>query len=222
MVKVLESLKEMYPEASIGFLIIKNLKNDKGNVELKNKKDALENSLRNKYKDYSRTDFKNLENIKVYNQYYKKFKKTYHVLMQLESIVTKGRSLPNVDSLVEAMFMAEVKNQLLTAGHDIAKLKSPIEVNVSKGDEEYILMNGKKQMCAEKDMYMKDSEGIISSIIYGPDDRTKIDLNTTEALYIVYGPEGISKKAIKQHLQDIVENVSLVSKDCIVEKLEVI
>ena len=63
--------------------------------------------------------------LQVYDTYYKRFKKTYHVQLQLESIVFKGKSIPSVAALVEAMFMAEIKNMLLTAGHDLEACRCP-------------------------------------------------------------------------------------------------
>jgi hypothetical protein len=42
-------------------------------------------------------------------------KKTYHIALQLEPVVLKGKSLPNVAALVEAMFTAELGDLLLTA-----------------------------------------------------------------------------------------------------------
>jgi hypothetical protein len=44
-----------------------------------------------------------------------------------------------VAALVEAMFIAEVKNMLLTAGHDLDAVQLPITLDVSKGDGRYIL-----------------------------------------------------------------------------------
>lgn len=72
-----------------------------------------------------------IEPIKTYVEYYKCLKKTYHVLLQLESIVFKKKSIPNVSPLVEAMFMAELKNQLLTANHDMDTIKLPIKVDLA-------------------------------------------------------------------------------------------
>ena len=46
--------------------------------------------------------------IPAYNACYKGFKKTYHVQLQLESVALKGRSIPRVAALMEAMFMAEL------------------------------------------------------------------------------------------------------------------
>lgn len=46
-------------------------------------------------------------------------KKTYHVALQFESVVFKGKALlNNVAALDESMIMAELDDLLLTAGHD--------------------------------------------------------------------------------------------------------
>jgi len=222
MIQITEYFKKTYPGASIGVLIINNVKNKRESTELNIKKHELEGELRKKFEGYNRQALNNLDNNKAYSNYYKKFKKTYHVLMQLESVALKGKSVPNVDCLVEAMFMSEIKNQLLTAGHDVSKLELPIKVDVSKGEEKYVVMNGKKQLCTQDDMIMYDGKGVISSIMHGPDARTKIDLDTTHVLYVVYAPEGVKKEVVKKHLEDIKDNISIISKDFIVENLEVL
>ncbi len=57
----------------------------------------------------------------AYASYYRAFDKTYHVLGQLKSVAVKGKAIPSVAALVEAMFIAELHNGLLTAGHDLAR-----------------------------------------------------------------------------------------------------
>ena len=222
MLTITEEFKKTYPEAQIGVLVIKGLQNQKENEALSGKKRELENYIRGQFEGKDRNYINSLDTIKAYSEYYKKFKKTYHVLMQLESIAFKGKSIPEVDCLVEAMFMSEIKNQLLTAGHDLAKLDLPIEVDIAKGEEKFIAMNGKEQVCTQGDMFMYDRKGVISSIMQGPDSRTKIDLSTTDVLYVVYAPEGVKKEAVLKHLEDIKETLSIVNKEFTVEKLEVL
>ena len=69
--------------------------------------------------------------MREYINYYKRFKKTYHVLLQLESI-NKNKSIPRVDAPVQAMFMAELNSFLLTAGHDLNRIQSPIKIPLMK------------------------------------------------------------------------------------------
>ena len=159
--------------------------------------------------------------IQAYNAYYKGFNKTYHVLLQLEGVVPQGRSIPSGAALVEAMFMAELGNLLLTAGHDVDALVLPIVVDVAGGDERYVMLNGQEQMLKPGDMFMRDGQGVISSVLYGPDARTRITAATRRAIFTVYAPSPIEAQAVRQHLQDIRDNVLTVAPHAEVEALEV-
>jgi DNA/RNA-binding domain of Phe-tRNA-synthetase-like protein len=126
-----------------------------------------------------------------------------------------------VATLVECMFMAEVKDMLLTAGHDLDTLHLPLTLDVAKGTETYTLLRGTEQITKAGDMMISDSEGIISSIIYGPDQRTQITAQTRNAVFTVYAPEGISKEQVAGHLQEIRRNMELMTPNVIVELQEV-
>jgi DNA/RNA-binding domain of Phe-tRNA-synthetase-like protein len=159
--------------------------------------------------------------LQVYGEYYKRFKKTYHVQLQLESIVLKGKSIPTVASLVECMFMAEVKNMLLTVGHDLDKLQLPLTLDVSKGTENYTLLRGDEQTLKAGDMFISDRSGVVSSIIYGPDQRTQITESTRNVVFTVYAPAGIRAELIVQHLQDMRDFVHVIAPQAEVGTLEI-
>lgn len=67
---------------------------------------------------------------------------------QLESIL-KGKGIPSVQHLVEAMFMAELKNAILTAGHDLDKLSLPLRAQVCSGAESFVAMGGRDTLMVE-------------------------------------------------------------------------
>lgn len=117
--------------------------------------------------------------------------------------------------------MAELKNQLLTAGHDLGLVQRPVEVTVAEGGEQYIGISGRELATKRGDMMIADAEGIISSIIYGPDRRTCITGKTEQALFTTYAPKGITKEAVQAHLRDIERYVRLISADAEVTLLEV-
>ena len=131
--------------------------------------------------------------MRAYKDYYRRFNKTYHVQLQLESILYKNKSIPSVSALVEAMFMAEMKNMLLTAGHDLDAVQLPLILDVSTGEESYVLMRGDEQTVKPGDMLIADRVGVISNIIYGPDQRTQIRASTRSAIFTVYAPAGDRK-----------------------------
>ena len=159
--------------------------------------------------------------LQAYNAYYRRFKKSYHVQLQLESMVFKGKGLPSVAALVEAMFMSEVKNLLLTAGHDLDKTQGPLTLQVAQGDETYLLLRGQPQTLKAGDMFIADDAGVLSSIIYGPDQRTAIGPETRRAVFTVYAPPGIAAPAVQEHLEDIRHNVLCIAPAAQVELLQV-
>ncbi|EIW20006.1 MULTISPECIES: hypothetical protein [Pelosinus] len=219
MLYVTDLWKKTHPGASVGYMMIGNVLNLEPCEGLKNYKKQLETDLRARF--ISKQELSGHFPITVYSDYYKRYKKTYHVLQQLESIIFKGKEIPHVAGLVEAMFMAELKNCLLTAGHDYDALKLPLKLDIAVGNEKYILINGKDQVVKPGDMMVSDTVGIISSIIHGPDLRTRLLPETQKAAFIVYAPPGISKDVIFKHLSDIYSYAKLVSPDAKVERQEV-
>jgi DNA/RNA-binding domain of Phe-tRNA-synthetase-like protein len=218
---VSESWKEAYPGAAVGILAMGHVANPKHHPTLDRQKEQLENELRSRFGSLDRATLKALPVIQAYNSYYKRFKKTYHVLLQLESVVLKGKSIPRVAALVEAMFMAELKNLLLTAGHDLEVLKPPVRIDVADGSENYTRLNGQEQTPQPKDMFIADTQGIISTVVYGPDGRTQITSKTERVFFTVYAPPGIGEQAVHEHLQDIQANVLLFAPNAVIDLQQV-
>lgn len=197
------SWKSTYPQAAVGVLALGDVTNPAAHAELDRQKEALEGALRKQYGGYGRQELRALPSIAPYVAYYKRFKKTYHVLQQLESVAVKGKSIPRTATLVEAMFMAELKNQLLTAGHDLDVLQAPVGVTVAQGDETYAGISGRELGTKTNDMMITDAAGILSSIVYGPDQRTKISPTTNRVLFTIYAPAGIDRQMLANHLTDL-------------------
>ena len=221
MLTISKKIKTIYPEASLGVLAMKNVSNPQQHEGLDQRKLKIENNLREKFAGLTRADLKKLEPINAYRNYYKKFKKSYHILFQLESIVFKNKSIPKVAALVEAMFMAELKNLLLTAGHDLDTVDLPVKLDAASGTEKYIMLNRQEKELLPGDMFISDSGGIMSSIIYGPDLRTRINSDTQNVLFTVYAPPGVEKSEVFQHLQDIRDYVHIITPDSKVELIKV-
>ena len=203
MFEVTTAWKSAFPEAHVGLLAMREVLNPVQHPRLEERKTELEAELRSRFSGQDRGALSGHPVLQAYNTYYKRFKKSYHVQLQLESIIGKGKSIPSVSALVEAMFMAEMKNLLLTAGHDLDKLQLPLTLDVSKGTESYTLMRGDQQVLKPGDMLIGDQAGVISSIIYGPDQRTQIVPDTHSVLFTVYAPKGIEVQAVESHLDDI-------------------
>jgi DNA/RNA-binding domain of Phe-tRNA-synthetase-like protein len=210
-----------YPDAHVGVLVLGNVSNPPRHPALEQRKAALEETLRAQLAGQDRASLVGHPVLQAYADYYRRFKKTYHIQLQLESIVWKGKSIPSVASLVESMFMAEMQDLLLTAGHDLDVLNLPMFLDVATGAEVYTLLRGEPQELKAGDMYIADQQSVISSIIYGPDQRTQIGPATRNVVFTTYAPPGISEETVRGHLQHIRENVLLFSPDAAVSALEV-
>jgi DNA/RNA-binding domain of Phe-tRNA-synthetase-like protein len=220
-VTVTETWITTYPQAHLGALVMRDVVNPRHHIALEDRKRALENKLRGHFAGQTKADLRELPIMRAYRAYYKRFRKTYHVLLQLRSVALEGKPLPSVAALVEAMFMAEIHSGLLTAGHDLAKVRQPITLDVARGDERYVLLNGREQSLKPRDMIMTDAQGVICSVIYGLDRRTAIRPTTERVMFIVYAPRGIGVEAVRAHLKEIRDNVWLIAPGAAVEELHV-
>ncbi|MBN2115252.1 MAG: hypothetical protein JW730_01690 [Anaerolineales bacterium] len=213
--------KSTYPEAHAGVLVMRAVSNPAHHAALESQKLALEERLRLQFAGQDRAAIASHPVLHAYSEYYRQFKKTYHIQLQLESIVSKGKSIPSVAALVEAMFMAEMQDMLLTAGHDLDMVQLPLTLNVAAGTEQYTLLRGEEQVLKPGDMMISDQKGVISSIVYGPDQRTQITPATRNVIFTVYAPPGIDERTVAEHLQHIQDNVLVFAPQAQVELLKV-
>jgi len=207
-----------HPGASIGLLELSALDNRGASPRLNERKRAIEAGLRERYRGFGRQDFLALPVMAAYDRYYRRFNKTYHVQLQLESIVLKGKSLPDVSPAVDANFMAEVETLVLTAGHDADRLTGPIVIDVSRDGDQMTPMHGTSRAIRAGDMIMRDAGGVACSIIYGQDARSPISPESSHVLYVAYAPADIAADVVERQLAGIAEHLRLVSPDLVVEQ----
>jgi DNA/RNA-binding domain of Phe-tRNA-synthetase-like protein len=217
-----QAWKQTYPDAHAGLLVMHGVSNPATHPVLQQRKAALEEDLRRRYEGQDRAALLSHPVLRAYDEYYRRFKKTYHVQLQLESILFRGKSIPSVAALVESMFMAEMGGLLLTAGHDLDVLRPPLALDVATGAESYTLLRGEEQTLKSGDMFIRDAEGVISDVIYGPDRRTQIAAATRNAVFTIYAPGGINPDAVQAQLEQIRDNVLLIAPEAETETIQVI
>jgi DNA/RNA-binding domain of Phe-tRNA-synthetase-like protein len=213
-----EDWRRAHPGATIGLLELSGVENASLSSRLTERKREIEASLRERYQGFTRQEFLAIPVMAEYDRYYTRFNKTYHVQLQLESIVLKGKQLPDVSPAVDANFMAEVETLVLTAGHDSQKLRGPIVIDVSRDGEQMTQMNGTSRAIRPGDMIMRDADGICCSIIYGQDARSPIFPATVRVLYVAYAPAGVAADVVERQLGGIEANLRLFSPAVAVEQ----
>jgi DNA/RNA-binding domain of Phe-tRNA-synthetase-like protein len=211
--------RAVHPGAAIGLLELSGLDNARGSVALDDRKRQTEARLRERYQGSTRQELLSLPVMTAYVRYYRRFGKTYHVLLQLESIILKGKDLPGVSPLVDANFTAEVETLVLTAGHDVGQLRGEIVFDVARdGDQLAPMTGGAPKAIPPGDMIMRDAQGACCSIIYGQDDRSPITAETSHVLYVAYAPAGVPNDTVEAHLRLIEDHARLVSCSAVTEQ----
>jgi DNA/RNA-binding domain of Phe-tRNA-synthetase-like protein len=207
-----------HPESLVGLLELSGIENRHASSKLDERKRQTETALGERYLGFARQDFLALPVMSAYEQYYKRFNKTYHVQLQLESIVLKGKRLPNVSPLVDANFVAEVETLVLTAGHDASKLVGPVCMDASREGDQIVQMSGAFKTIRAGDMIMRDANGVCCSVLYGQDNRSPISPQTSHVLYVAYAPKGVPAQSVEDQLRKIEENTRLFSPKASVQQ----
>ena len=214
-------LLQSLPGIHVGLLEISGIDNTPRPTPLDAEKRLIEQGLRQRYAGYGRRDFLALPLMAAYDRYYNRFDKTSHVLLQLESLVLRGKSLPQVSPLVDAGFAAELETLVLTAAHDVDLLQPPVYMDVSRAGETFTQMNGASKVLRAGDMVMRDRQRLVCTFIYGQDAISPVSPLTTHAVYVAYAPAGVPPEAVHAHLELIERHVRLFSPGCEVNQLVV-
>ena len=203
--------REACPEASFGLLALRGVRNPAGDPAMAAEAERLERELRERFGPLAREALRATPPLPAYAAWYKRFGQRYHVMMQLESVAQKGKPIPRVAALVEAMFVAELRSLILTAGHDLDALAPPVVLGVGTGEERFAMPRGTEATVKAGDMFTRDEGGVLSAVVTGPADRARIAPETTAACFVAYAPPGIPPAALETHLDEIERLVRLIA-----------
>jgi len=214
-----DAWRSAFPGAVVGALLMRGVRNPEQSVSLEAGKRRLEEDLRAADGGSDHDGHGADRVLRAYVDYYRARGQTYHVKAQRASVARQGKSIPGRAALVEAMFMAELENLILTAGHDFDAVVAPVRVDVTTDQDRYIQLNGTEAVLQRGDMMMADATGILSSVLRGPDRRTRITPQTRRVLFVVYAPAGVGQDAVQGHLEAIRANVQLVTPEAQTDEL---
>jgi DNA/RNA-binding domain of Phe-tRNA-synthetase-like protein len=215
-----KNIEKIYPGTQLGVLIVKGISQK---AECKKEDEVLFlNELRKKYEGVNRKELKAQSPVDAYAAYYKRFGQSYHLLAQLESMLKGEKTCASKSPLLQSMFFNELESMLLTAGHDLNKLKPPLHLNLAAGNECYQSISGRELTVTAGDMIMSDSTRVFSSILKGPDYDTRLTPDTKDVLFTIYAPPGIDALKVKTALLKLGERIRAFAPDSITETLQVL
>jgi len=222
MLRMEKEVAAKYPTTTFGILRMKGIRIQDPLPEFRQRQNELERVLRERFFGMDKKTMRLLRPFSDYHAYYRKFNKTYHVLHQCESIASGKRSLPGGPPLVQAMFLAEIANRLLTAGYDCSELRGPFTVRLAGDNERFLGMGERACSVPENDILLAMDRIVLGSIICGPDHEHRIRSATADVLFAVYGVPGITAEELHRHLEEIGALVRLLDPAAEIDSLSVV
>ena len=131
-----------------------------------------------------------------YYRYFKKYKKTYPVLQQLESVLLKGRPFPSGRPLNEVAFLTELRTRVLSGAHDAERVQGAVELFCPEEKLPFTGMRGEEVHTYPGDPSARDSGGIIFSMIAGADERTCLRPESRHIFYPFFATPDTSREQL--------------------------
>jgi DNA/RNA-binding domain of Phe-tRNA-synthetase-like protein len=204
-IEVTPEFRQVHPDGVFGALIVRGVANRPRPTALDCEMRAVEEGLRARF-PCDAIDGHPLA--RAYAAYFKRFGGRYPVVHQAKTILS-GKAIESGSALVAAMFTAELDTLVLTSGHDLDALAGPLRVDVAADGDAYTKISGKPQALRAGDMIVRDREGVIASVLYGPDHRTRIRPESHAALFGAWCPVGASADVVERHLAVIARLIHL-------------
>jgi DNA/RNA-binding domain of Phe-tRNA-synthetase-like protein len=140
----------------------------------------------------------------VYFRYFRGFKKSYPVMLQLESVLLKDKPFPDFNPVYEVMFLAELRSRMLLGVHDVDRIQGALVLFRGTEKTPFAGMGGRDAHIYPGDVSGKDDGGIILSMLAGADDRTCVSPDTLHPAYFVFGVDGMENGPVNAAL-DLLE-----------------
>ncbi len=150
-------------------------------------------------------------------RYFKKFKKTYPVMMQFESVLLKDRPFPKYSAVTAIPFLLELETHQLSGTHDAEMLQGQVELYAPAEKEPFPGMRGEERHTYPGDFAARDEGGIIFSLIAGADQRTSATENSYHVFYPLFSTPNGDPALIEAGAKKVEEFVKLLCPHAQVE-----
>lgn len=179
---------EIFPEARIGIVIARNVKNstiDNSPFE------ALLAEAQAKAKQHlTAAEFAQNEVVASWREAFKKFKIKKGNRSSIEALlkrVENGRGVGSISPLVDVYNSVSLEFGVPCGGEDLAKIVGDMRLTLAKGDEEFITLGSEKsEPPLENELIYKDDAGAICRCWNWREAvRTMLTDDTTDAIFVI-------------------------------------
>jgi len=198
-VKIDVQLKTRFPDLKVLACEIKGVKVEKRNVELEKFEDQIINHVRERY------DLESLKDgltFRAYRDFFWKIgidpTKIRPAAEALIRRVLAGRTIPLINTLVDAYNLASIKTEIALAAFDADKLKGELVMRFAEKGEEFLGIGMEKPMSLNGgEIVVSDGEKLVAVYPYRDADNTKITEKTKNVMLLMCGVPGIGEEILQ-------------------------
>ena len=172
-------------------------------------------SLKEKYAQYDR---KAVFGENPYFRFFRKFKKTYPVMLQLESVLLKDRPFPCFNAMAEVPFLLELTTLVLSGAHDISHMRGQVKLFLGTEKTPFLGLRGEWFHTYPGDFCARDDDGIIFSLIAGADHRTCAKQDSRHVLYPIFGTPDLPECVIQEAMETLEGYIRVLSPEAEINK----
>lgn len=146
-----------------------------------------------------------------YFRYFRKYKKTSPVMMQVESFLLKGRPFPEGKYTNAVAFLTELKNRCLLGSHDADMIEGDLIIYTETEKTPFPSIHGSEAHSYPGDITAHDDKTVVVSMLAGADVRTCLHEDSKHVMYFAFGTPGMDIEVLKENLDQVKEYVMVLA-----------
>jgi DNA/RNA-binding domain of Phe-tRNA-synthetase-like protein len=203
-------LKTRFSDLTVLTCNVKDVKVEKQNVELKKFKDEITEKVKEKY---DLNSIKNLPTFRAYRDFFWRVgvdpTKNRPAAEALIRRVLGGRTIPRINTLVDAYNLASIKTEIALAAFDANKLKGDLLMRFAEKREKFLGIGMEKPMLLQGgEIVVSDNQKLVAIYPYRDADSTKITEKTKKVMLLVCGVPGIEEETLQNAAQVALEYIT--------------
>ncbi len=208
--KIDAQLKTRFPDLTVLTCNVRGVKVEKQNFELEKFKEEIMKQVREKY---DLDSVKNLLAFRAYRDFFWRVgidpTKNRPAAEALVRRILGGRTIPCINTLVDAYNLASIKTEIALAAFDANKLKGNLLMRFAEEGEKFLGIGMEKPMLLQGgEIVISDSEKLVAIYPYRDADSTKITEKTKNVMLLVCGVPGIGEETLQNAAQVALEYIT--------------
>ena len=197
--KIDSKLKTRFPDLTVLTLRIKGVQIQKSGAELEKFKVEVMRQVRN---DYNLDSVKDHPTFRAYRDFFWSIKidptKIRPAAEALIRRILAGKTLPSINTLVDAYNLASIKSRIALATFDADKLEGDLLMRFAEEGEQFYGIGMKKPLILKGgEIVVSDDKKLIAVYPYRDADNTKVTEETENIMMLVCGVPGIPKENLE-------------------------